>query len=799
MDFPPVLIAGIVVVVLIVIVVARKRRPKTTPAPSMLALPPEPVLPRQEMAASRSTTAPRELTFQAKYEKRLQQLLAEHGWKGAHCQLPAPPPFYAGHRSDLARAFAILDGARPPRMLAITAARELAGVGRTGFATVLSHLLAERFPDAQLFVDLRGDDPHAEPLGVVDAMRHVIRSLNPKTAFPRDLAELPALYRKTLEGRRVLLLVENLRPQPHIELLLPPAGSLALLTSRESAAFARIETIVIEPFSRPEARAFLRASGARVTREPDKHLDLLAELSGYLPAALRLNAGRLSSNPPQPVDSLFDHLKKADAFQQPLDAALSVSFAALPEESQRVWLRLAGDAGDLDTGEGSNGALIRDLNAAGLLHIAQREPLRFGVHESARAFAGQMSAPVDRARENGTATPQHAPRQPVKSSSDVKPQKFDESWKSAREFVQQFQSQSPSDFLLTDLPAPFAEPSREPAPAYAEALRFLADYPKSGAHHEIAEIEAAVSAARALGDRPAAVRAFALLGKARVKNGAPRHAVPCFEQWVEFARETADRRAEADALGSLGIGWTDSGFADRGKGCFEAQLCIAREIGDRPSEMHALGKLGQVKAVLGDHAAAAALYNDQLKIARELDDRVAEVDALEALGIAATRGKDFDTAAQFHEEQLNAARVIGDHAGETRALGHLGHVALLRGKIEDAIANYDAQLEIAGWLGDAAARSHAHASLGVAWARQGDLRKAVGHYEQQLRVAQEMQNRLGEATAYSNIGSGLERLADPAGAIAAWEKALAIYETLGSPSADSMRRWIDRARKALAT
>ena len=61
-----------------------------------------------------------------------------------------------------------------------------------------------------------------------------------------------------------------------------------------------------------------------------------------------------------------------------------------------------------------------------------------------------------------------------------------------------------------------------------------------------------------------------------------------------------------------------------------------------------------------------------------------------------------------------------------------------------------------------------------------------------------MSNRLGEATAHSNIGSGLERLGNFAGAIAAWEKALAIYESLSSPSADTMRRWLERVRNALA-
>ena len=66
-----------------------------------------------------------------------------------------------------------------------------------------------------------------------------------------------------------------------------------------------------------------------------------------------------------------------------------------------------------------------------------------------------------------------------------------------------------------------------------------------------------------------------------------------------------------------------------------------------------------------------------------------------------------------------------------------------------------------------------------------------------MRIARETGNRLGEATAHTNIGTGLERLGDPAAAAASWEKALAIYESLGSPSAESIRRWLDRVRKAI--
>ena len=734
MDFPQVLIPVIVVAPLILLVAfSMKRRPVKRPALPTLQPSPVHLLPRFETTALQSTTVTREITLSAQYERVLALLIDEDGWEGPLCQLPPLPPFFVGRRSELARTFVLFDAPHPPRVLAITAARGMAGMGRTGFATTLAHLLATRYPDAQLFIDLRGDEN--APLEIADAMRHVVRALHPGAPLPTDPAELPARYRQALEKRRVLVLVENVRPQPYLELLHPPAGSLLLLTSREPAAFSQIETIVLEPFPRPEARAFFRAAGSRINREPDKHLDLLAELSGYLPAALRLNADRFQTDVAQPIDAHFDQLKGAGAFHQPLAAA--------------------------------------------------------------RTLSGLPTAPGEVTAADASVEPVEIPAPPPEPEAARNP---GDSWKSQRAFVQRFQSRTESDFSLTDVPAAFADPSHGPAPAYADALHFLADYPNTTDERarDLAPLAAAVSATRALGDTAAERRALAMLGEARVESGEPRLAVACFERWVESARSAGDRRAEAEALGWLGVGWMGSGLANRATGCFEAQARLAREIGDRASEVQALGKLGHARAALGDFQNAATHHADQLRLAMEIQDRTAELDALEHLGLAWTRLKETEKAAGFHESLLHTARATGNLSAESRALGHLGQVAVQRGQIGDAIEKYEAQLALANRIEDHAAQSHAHASLGVAWARQGDLRKAVAHYGEQLRIAQQMGNRLGEATAHSNIGSGLERLGDLAGAAAAWEKALAIYESLSSPSADTMRRWLERVRHAIA-
>ncbi len=800
MDLSQVVPIGIALLLLTAFVIGMKRRRVEAEEPESAAPVAEPK-PVEDERTESAPVVPREITLSAKYEERLHALLKQGGWQGALCQLPQLPAFFTGRRGELARALALLDATEPPRVLAV---RGPAGVGRSGFAAALAHVVAERFPGGQLFLDLRGDDPDATPPDVADVMRHVVLSLNPDAPLPRNPGELPAAYLRALKDRRVLLLFGNVSPQPFLELLPPPAGSLLVLTSRDAAEFARIETIALDPLSRPDGRAFLRESSTRMKRENDPHLDLLAELSGHLPVALRINAARLHSNPALPVETHFDALKKAGAFQHPLEAAVSTSFAGLPEDLQRAWRGLAAISDSFDSDAAAaifdlSGETARErldaLNAAGMLRVvAGGKAMRFDLHDCSRSFARHLpESDADRAnlRFAGHCAPLTDPaRRPS----------IERAWRWARAFVQRFQTHAGEDFTLTDLPEPFAAPVRVDEPLYPDALRVLTDFSNAGTRMgHIAWLEAAVSAARALRYRAGEGRALANLGKARAKSGEARLAVACFEESVEIARGDGDRRAEADALGWLGTGWMEAGFPDRATGCFDAQLLIARETGDRTGEVRALEKLGRAKAGAGDFQNAAVAHDEQLRIAREIGDAESEVGALENLGLVWVRLNDHAKAANFHTGQLRVARGMCDRPGESRALGHLGHIELHRGEIDAAIAHYGEQLQLAQQAGDIPGESRAHGSLGVAWARKGGLREAVAHYEEQLRIARETGNRFGEATAHTNIGTALERAGDLAGTAASWEKALAIYEALASPSAASIRRWLDRVREALAS
>src|SRR5436305_627964 len=123
-------------------------------------------------------------------------------------QLPTPPADFTGREEDLEFLRSKLSQGGTG---AIFGLRGMGGVGKTTLALKLADELKPRFPDAQIYLDLKGVD--LEPLTAAEAMAHVIRSFHPEARLPESEPELAGLYRTLLDGKRVLLLMDNAAPR----------------------------------------------------------------------------------------------------------------------------------------------------------------------------------------------------------------------------------------------------------------------------------------------------------------------------------------------------------------------------------------------------------------------------------------------------------------------------------------------------------------------------------------------------------------------------------------------------------
>jgi DNA-binding SARP family transcriptional activator len=315
---------------------------------------------------------------------------------GVPRQLPAPAAHFAGRDRELARLSALATGGAA---VVITASGGTAGIGKTALALRWAHTIADRFPDGQLYADLRGFDPSAGPVAPADVLAGFLGAFGvPGERIPADLPERAALYRSVVAVRRVLVLLDNARDVEQVRPLLPAGrGCLAVVTSRNRFTGLVVREgavpVTLDLLTDDDATALLtaRLGEERVRSEPDAVADLIA-FCGGLPLALTVLASR--ADPGLPLRSLADELA-AGELPDSLETVLTGSYRRLDAATARLF-RLLGLASSPDISLDAATALdgrpraevrksLHDLTRMHL--VAERTPSRYSFHDLLRAYA----------------------------------------------------------------------------------------------------------------------------------------------------------------------------------------------------------------------------------------------------------------------------------------------------------------------------------------------------------------------------------------------------------------------------
>lgn len=216
-------------------------------------------------------------------------------------QLPPSARGFVGRAAELTRLRALVDRYRVPGMHTTLVIEGAPGSGKTALALQLARGMADRHPDGQLFLDLRGSEA---PLGAAEALAILLRSLGvPDPQLPGDLAGRTALYRSMLYGRRVLLVLDDAAGPAQVRPLIPRGPACVIVTSRGDqtvlAARDGALRLALGPLSDQEAVSLLTyLIDDDLADAPHRALAELAELAeacGRLPLALRLAAEAVTS------------------------------------------------------------------------------------------------------------------------------------------------------------------------------------------------------------------------------------------------------------------------------------------------------------------------------------------------------------------------------------------------------------------------------------------------------------------------------------------------------------------------
>ncbi|MEU4572613.1 BTAD domain-containing putative transcriptional regulator [Nonomuraea sp. NPDC023979] len=223
-----------------------------------------------------------------------------------------------------------------------------AGVGKSTLAIHWAAATAGDFPDGQLYLDLRGFDA-LPPLPAYQALRILLRALGVRPAdVPAERDAAAAMFRSRTAGRRMLIVLDNVRSTCHVRSLLPGNGPAVLITSRNqlrglvtSGAAARI---ALGPLLPEESLELLAAQAGRdrLRREPEQ-ARMLAKLCEHLPLALRIIGERLARVPGLSAETLAREIERdalaalrAGDGDQDVRRALSWSYARLDPAARRT-------------------------------------------------------------------------------------------------------------------------------------------------------------------------------------------------------------------------------------------------------------------------------------------------------------------------------------------------------------------------------------------------------------------------------------------------------------------------------
>lgn len=673
-------------------------------------------------------------------------------------ELPADVDSFTGRVAELAELDRLLAAiAKPaeagelPRAVVISALSGTAGVGKTALALRWAHKVQSKFPDGQLYVNLRGYDPDP-PLAAGDALARFLRTLGKRDRdIPLELEERAACFRSAVHGKRMLMVLDNAATAEQVRPLLPGAGSVVVVvTSRDSLAglVARdgARRIDLDLLPAEDAVALLRRLiGGRVDADP-MAAQALAGQCARLPLALRVAAELAVGRPAAPLRTLADELADQarrldllDAGGDPRSAVRAVfswSYSHLPAPAARAFRMLGLHPGpDLDRYAAAALAGVTVERASQLLDVLARGYLiqpsrvgRYGMHDLLRAYAAQLVSEQD---GDGIRT---------------------------AALTSLFDYYLAAAAAAMNILSP-AEQHRRPQPPLSGTP--FPDMPDAAVSRAWLGAElpvlVAVAAHAARHGWPGHATGLAATLRRYLEGGCNTDAIAVYTHALHAACRTGDPATQADVLTSLGGVHKRQGRQQQAAGCHHQALTLFREIGDRGGEARALGNLGNVHERQGRYQAALDFYQQARTLFYELGDRLGEARTLGNLGLIHERQGAYPEAGEHHQQALALFCQFGDQLGEARTRGNLGDVCQRQGRYREAGEHHQHALALFRGIGDRGGEADTLNDLGVVCQRQGRYREAGGHHQQALALFREVGDRFGEARTLVGLGVVCQR------------------------------------------
>lgn len=637
-------------------------------------------------------------------------------------QLPPAPARFVGRLAELAELSAVLDAeAAPGTAVVISALAGTGGIGKTALALHWAHANQHRFPDGQLFVDLQAFSPVGAPLEPAVAVRGFLDAFGVDPArIPGPLHAQVGLYRSLVDGRRMLIMLDNADGVEQVRSLLPGSPACTVIvTSRHRligllTAHVRLLDLDVLPVS--DARSLLAShlGPQRMAAEPQAVADLLACCAG-LPLAIRIVAARTQHQPGFPLAVLAEELRDTAARLDGLDAGdlhsnlrvvLSWSARAL-SGTAALLLGLLAIAPGPDISLPAVAALaalpvhrtrlvLRELENASL--VQQPTPGRYRMHDLIRLFAADPDHGRE-ARETREAAlqrvidfslhiayaadrildPHRPPIRLERPAPEVHPQLLSD-------------ASIAMAWLETEHPTLLAAHQAAADHGWHDAVWQLAwtldtfHYRRGHRRDRLRVWQMALAAAEHLPDSVARIDAHQHLGHAYTALERTEEGIEHLQRALDLAKHHRDAARQAQSHRNLAWAWEHRGDSRKALEHAVRARDLFRVLDQPVLEAFSLNAAGWLSAQLGQYDIARRRCLAALAQHRHHQNPLGEAKTLDSLGYIAYRTGDDRQAIAYYRQAAALHRTLGNTTEAVNTLERLGHPHIALGEHELARA-----------------------------------------------------------------------------------------------------------------
>ncbi|GLZ31940.1 SARP family transcriptional regulator [Lentzea sp. NBRC 105346] len=681
---------------------------------------------------------------------------------------------FTGRKELLAQLDALLDTARGQVVLL----HGMPGAGKTSLATRWAHFRKKRFPDGQLFLDLRGFGPE-KPMAAEDAIAILLASLGVRlAAVPQPtIDEQRVRLHKLLRDKKILLILDNVRETAQVRpVLAATAGCCCLVTARSQLAGLTIregvQTLRVDPMTAPESIALLQAELLGTGRNDEAGgLAALTRIAAGLPLGLKIIAQHVVERPYTPLTELAEEFRQRglDALDAPhsddegatLSGVFSWSLQALPPATVRAFRLLGLHPGaEFDViaacaalGEDYRGGAdhLRVLAKANL--VRQSSSSRYRLHDLLHDYAVDLA----QRKEN-----EHDRESALRRLLDW----YLKSAANAAFRVTPDRTQVPALSGISSVHA------REFA-TLEEALEWF--------ELEQPNLAAAVSRAAENDFHDHAWRISANMHEAFDRLGYYPDLLSSHEIALRSARSLGDREAQCGTLNNIGVVQHWLGRFDDAEQSLRAGAALADEMGHLELSAVCRHNLASVHLRIGQARIAIEVYEQVLELLKRMNDRSIEAYTLDQIANAHHRLERDDIALQYHAQALEMRKQVGDHRGQGNTLTELARINHEHGQSAKALECARNALEAHSHSGDKAGMGDALLIMAETLFDLGSFTEAAEAAEKSARLCRDPHKRsrglhvLGHTFAVQN---------DPAAADRCWQQAVAELRASGAHEND---------------